>query len=254
MKRIAIITGASSGIGREFVRAVDRQEKLDEIWAVARRKDRLEMLAGQIETPLRPLAYDLLQEESMEKLEELLQEEKPEVAILVNASGFGKYGTYKDLTKKEINDMLDLNCKALVHLTYLCLPFMKKGSRVLNMGSLSAFQPLPYFNLYASTKAFVVHFSRALNMEVKDRGISVTCICPGYVKTEFIEVAKRTKNPDACQHFWPIYEAPVIVKKALRDSKRGRDMSVYGFTVNLIRFWDRILPHPLVMRVWIKVK
>ncbi|MCI8513249.1 MAG: SDR family NAD(P)-dependent oxidoreductase [Lachnospiraceae bacterium] len=251
--KIAIVTGASSGMGREFVRQIAAKEPVDEIWAVARRKDRLEALKKEF-PKVRPVALDLLLSDSRKAFKKMLAVEKPEIRILVNASGFGKYGTYKDLTDEEIDQILDLNLKALIHMTYDCLPYMRKKSRVINIGSASAFQPLPEFILYATSKVAVLHFSRALHVELKSRRIPVTCVCPGYVRTEFFEVASQTKNPKTCQNFSPMYEPEDVVKKALRDSRRGKDMSVLGWNVKFQRLAAKLLPHSLVMKVWLKIK
>ncbi len=252
--KIAVVTGASSGMGREFARQIAGLGQVDELWVVARREERLKELQEKLHLPVRIFALDLTKKESFEKLSEALKKQKPEVSILVNASGFGKYGTYRDLTDDEISQMIDLNCKAVVRTTYAVLPYMHAGGRVLILGSASAFQPLPEFNMYASTKAFVVHFSRALNVELKSRKITVTCVCPGYVRTEFFQVAKDTKNPDTCNHFKPLYEAEDVVKKALKDSARGKDLSVLGLDTKFKRLSGKLLPAGLVMKVWLKIK
>lgn len=252
--KIAIVTGASSGMGREFAKQIAAEGGLDELWVVARRTERLEELKQELPVTVRPIALDLTSDESIEALKATLGEVKPDVKILVNASGFGKYGTYRDLTDKEITQMIDLNCKAVVRLTYAVLPFMNAGARILMLGSASAFQPLPEFNMYASTKAFVVHFSRALNVELKERKISVTCVCPGYVRTEFFKVAQDTKNPDTCKNFKPMYEPEDVIRKALRDSKKGKDLSVLGFDTKMKRLSGKLLPAKMVMNVWMKIK
>jgi len=259
--KIAIVTGASSGLGREFARQIAAEGGIDQLWVIARRTERLESLKREIESvhaekgiTVRPVALDLTKEAEIDKLKALLDEEKPEVKTLVNASGFGKYGTYLDLTDEEITQMIDLNCKSVVLITYGVLPYMNKGSRVLIMGSASAFQPLPEFIMYASTKSFVVHFSRALNVELKSRGITVTCVCPGYVRTEFFQVAQDTKNPDTCQNFTPMYEPEDVVRKALVDSGRGKDLSVLGLNTKLKRMAGKLLPAKLVMATWMKIK
>lgn len=252
--KIAIVTGASSGMGREFARQIAAEGGLDELWVIARRAERLEELKKELSVPVRPIALDLTREESVEQLKAVLAEEKPDVKILVNASGFGKYGTYRDLTDQEITQMIDLNCKSVVKITYAVLPYMQAGGRVLMLGSASAFQPLPEFNMYASTKAFVVHFSRALNVELKDRKISVTCVCPGFVRTEFFKVAQDTKNPDTCKNFKPLYEPEDVIRKALKDSKKGKDLSVLGFNTKMKRLSGKLLPAKMVMNVWMKIK
>lgn len=252
--RVAIITGASSGMGMEFVRQIDKKEKLDEIWVIARRKERLEQLASECTHRLVPLSLDLTEKASLEQLKTKLEQEKPEVSILVNASGFGKYGTYLDLTDEEIDRMIDLNAKATVHVTYDVLPYMPDGSRILTIGSASAFQPLPEFIMYAATKSFVVSFCRALNVELKSRKISVTCVCPGYVRTEFFQVAQDTKNPTTCSNFKPMYESKDVVRKALRDSKRRKDLSVLGMNTKLKRWAAKLLPTRMVMNTWLKIK
>ena len=177
--KIAIVTGASSGLGMAFVRRLDALGGLDEIWGVARRGERLEALAAELRTPMRPLALDLTRLESVETLRVLMREEAPEVAVLVNAAGFGKFGTCADLTLQETCDMIDLNCRAAAALTAAVLPYMGRGSRVLEICSSAAFQPLPGFNVYAATKAFLLRYSRALRWEAAPRGIRVTAVCPG---------------------------------------------------------------------------
>ena len=250
---IAIVTGASSGMGAEFVRQLAQEGGYEQIWAIARRKERLEEL--QREYPaVRPVALDLVDAGARKELSAMLAAETPDVAAFVSCAGFGKYGTWQDLTEKEISDMIDLNDKATVLVTYAALRHMAHGARVILLGSCSAFQPLPEFNLYAATKAFVVHFGRALNVELKDRDICVTTVCPGYVNTEFFAVAQQTKNPDTCKNFSPMYESRDVVKRALRDAARGKDMSVLGANVKLQRLAAKVLPKRLIMRVWMKIK
>ena len=251
---IAVVTGASSGMGMEFVRQIDKKEKLDEIWVIARRTERLEQLAAECTTPVVPLSLDLTDPASLEKLRAMLSQRKPEVSMLVNASGFGKYGTYLDLTDEEIDRMIDLNIKSTVHVTYDVLPYMPDGSRILTIGSASAFQPLPEFIMYAATKSFVVSFCRALNVELRSRKITVTCVCPGYVRTEFFQVAQDTKNPTTCTNFKPMYEPEDVVRKALKDSKKGRDLSVLGMNTKLKRWAGKLLPARMVMNTWLKIK
>ena len=165
-KKIAVITGASSGMGREFVLALDKQQEFDELWLIARRRDRLEALASETRAPVRAIPLDLGVQSEIDKYKELLETEQPDVRVLVNAAGFGKFKAFTDLSLEEQLAMIDLNDKALVSVTYLTLPYMKEGSCIYQLGSLSSFQPVPYINVYGASKAFVLSFSRALNKEL----------------------------------------------------------------------------------------
>ncbi len=128
--RIALITGASSGLGKEFIRQL-RREKLDEIWAIARRKERLLELSGLVPIPVRPISLDLTKPESIDTLERLLAEAQPHIHILINAAGFGKIGNYREISRSDTDRMIDLNCRAAVDVTLLALPYMNKGDRIL---------------------------------------------------------------------------------------------------------------------------
>ena len=153
---IAIVTGASSGMGKEFVLQLSNYVQVDEIWAVARRKENLEALQAQVSVPVRPVCLDLLKEESFADMEQLLAAQKPNVKLLVNAAGFGKFGPYHKVSITDDCRMIDLNCKALLVMTRLVLPYMETGSHILQLDSLSAFQPVPYITTYGATKAFVL--------------------------------------------------------------------------------------------------
>ena len=186
---IAIVTGASSGMGREFVLQLSQFVQVDEIWAIARRESALEALKDVCPVPVRPVSMDLLQEESFRTYESLLAAEQPNVKLLVNAAGFGKFGSFENIPLADETRMVDLNCKALVAMTRLTLPYMEKGSHILQLDSLSAFQPVPYITTYGATKAFVLSYSRAMNRELKPRGIRMMTLNPGWVKTEFFDHA-----------------------------------------------------------------
>ena len=249
---IAIVTGASSGMGREFVYALDRENKYDEIWVIARRRDRLEALQTEVKTPVVPIALDLTKEESFNTYRALLAAKAPDVKVLVNCSGFGKFGTYKDIDPEVSCEMIDLNCKALVRMTEYTLPYMQKGAHVLQLDSLSSFQPVPYIGVYGATKAFVLSYSRALNVELKPRGIKVMAICPGWVKTEFF-ARSRTDCTDAVTYFNVLYEAKDVVATAMKDMyKPKKDVSIHGLPVKLQVLGVKLLPHKLIMRIWMK--
>lgn len=243
--KIAIVTGASSGMGREFVRQIEHLYKeLDEIWVIARRKERLEELKSRMLTNVRVLEGDLLDDDIYEILERLFEEKKPNIRMLVNAAGFGKKGDVKDISCRDQLEMIDLNCKALTHMTKLCIPYMCKGSRIVNLASAAAFCPQPAFNVYASTKAYVLSFSRSLGTELAKDNIYVTAVCPGPVDTEFFETAGAQDNP---MKQAAMAKPEEVVKQALIDARDKKEVSIYGATMKVTKAATKLLPHRLLL-------
>ena len=252
--KIALITGASSGIGREFALQIGKSRRVDEIWVVARREDRLRELAGRVQVPVRALPWDMLSPSFLPALQKLLERERPQIRFLVNCAGFGKFGNYREISQKDCRDMVELNCKALMSVTQMALPYLCRGSRILQMGSTSAFQPLPRMAVYAASKAFVVSYSRALALELRPRGITVTAVCPGWVDTDFFRVAKHSGNPSAVHRFAFVVKPGPVVEKAMRDSALGRDLSVYGAFNQLHRAAAKLLPQKAIAELWDKLQ
>lgn len=248
---IAVVTGASSGMGKEFVLQLSRYVEVDSIWVIARREDALASLQEQVSVPVRPIPLDLCNEESFQVLGSLLKAEAPNIKLLVNAAGFGKFGDFENIPLDEDCRMIDLNCKALVTMTRLCLPYMHRGSHILQLDSLSAFQPVPYISTYGATKAFVLSYTRAVSAELKPRGIRMMAMNPGWVKTEFFNHALQT-NDGHVQYYNHLYEAKDVVATGLRDLyKTKKPYSVHGLPIrNQVRL-VKLLPHSLVMKVWI---
>ena len=247
--KIAVITGASSGMGREFVTQLDRQQNFDEIWVIARRRERLEALQSEVKSKIRPICLDLTKEESVAEYQALLETEKPEVRVLVNASGFGRFGAFAQIDLESMYRMIDLNVKAYVGITYVTLPYLQEGSEVYQLDSLSSFQPVPYIGVYGATKAFVLSFSRALNVELKKRKIHMMAVCPGWVKTEFFDHAV---TDDTITYYNKFFTPEQVIARALKDMKRRRDVSICGFSVRMQVFFTKLLPHKLVMKIWCK--
>lgn len=246
--RIAVITGASSGMGRDFVRQLSEKERFDEIWIVARRRERLEKLQIDVDVKLRPLALDLTKRESIEEYAELLKAERPDVAVLVNAAGFGYFKAFDQAPLSGYYDMIFLNDSAVVGMTYATLPYMNEGGRIYNICSVAAFQPLPYINIYGATKAFALSFTRALNVEVRQRGIKALAVCPYWTKTEFFDTAV---SDDTIGYYQCFTESKDVVATAIKDmAKKNKDVSICGRTAKLNAFLCKLLPHKLVMRVW----
>ena len=247
--KIAVITGASSGMGREFVLQLCREKQFDEVWVIARRTDRLESLANEVSTKIRPISLDLTKEESIATYQRLLEEEKPVVDVLVNASGVGRFGAFTDMDLETMNRMIDLNTKAYVGMTYATLPYLQSGSEIYQLDSLSSFQPVPYICVYGATKAFVLSFSRALNVELKKRGIRMMAVCPGWVKTEFFDHAV---TDNTITYYNKFFTPEQVIARALRDMKKGKDVSICGFSVRAQVLLTKLLPHKLVMKIWCK--
>ncbi len=245
--KIAVITGASAGIGREFVRAVDRAESFDEIWVIARRAERLEELKAQCRNPVRPLALDLAADGGTEAYQALLEREKPEISLLVNAAGCGVFGPFAE---KELDRLLmsaRLNALALTAMCHLSLPYMKRGARIVNMGSNSAWQPVPCQAVYGASKSYVLNLSRALWRELRPKGIHVMCVCPGWIRTEFQQHAQH----DAYIRYVDRWYGPEeVAAQALKDLAKKKVVSILGRPVRRQVRLVKFLPVKLVMNIW----
>ena len=220
--KIAVVTGASSGMGREFVRQISSfYRSLDEIWVIARRRERLEELRGESRVPLRIFEGNLIKKQVYRELSCALEERQPDIRMLVNAAGFGKSGSVEAIASVDFRaqtDMVDLNCRALTRMTLFCLPYLGRGSRIINLASAAAFCPQPGFAVYAATKSYVLSFSRALGAELRRRGIYVTAVCPGPVDTEFFNISGALTNP---LKKLTMAKAEDVVHRALKDQPRG---------------------------------
>ncbi len=247
--KIAVITGASSGMGREFVYAVDRQCSLDEIWVVDRNGERLESLKAECKTPLRTLAWDLTDKSRFDEYRQLLEKEKPEIPLLINDAGYGIFGDFENMDLEEVLGMADVNDKALTAFCLLSLPYMKDGDNIVNMGSNSSWQPVPYQAVYGASKAYVLSFSRAIGRELKKRGVHVMCVCPGWIKTDFQE---RAKHDEVIKYVDRWYTAKEVIDQAMEDLKKKKKVSILGAPVRRQVRLVKHLPVDLVMNIWCK--
>ena len=236
-------------MGREAaVQIGDRFGGIEELWLIARRRERLEELEGRLPAGVRCFAMDVTCKEDLNRLKEALEREQPEVKILVNSAGFGRIGKVGEVDLETECAMVRLNCEALCAVTHLVLPYMSPNSRILQFASSAAFLPQPKFAVYAATKSFVLSYSRALGRELKDRQIYVTAVCPGPVDTEFFDIAETTAEI-------PLYKKLVmanprkVVRKALRDSFMGKSVSVYGVAMKAFRVLCRAVPHEILLGV-----
>lgn len=247
-KRIIIITGASSGMGREFARQLSGCTKtIDEIWLIARRQEKLLSLKKELgDIGVQTLPLDLCKEQDLDILEKRLSAEQPSVRILVNAAGVGRAGCFDEITRKEAANMVDLNDRALVAVTHMVLPYMSRPANIIQMASASAFLPQKEFAVYAASKAFVLSFSKALYVEVKGRDITVTAVCPGPVDTEFLAISNAGKEAKPLKKLVTVKPGPVVAK-ALRDAKDGKEISIYGLPMKAVYAASKLLPHGLFL-------
>ncbi len=245
--RIAVVTGASSGIGEEFARQIPKlYRNLDEIWVMARRTKRLEELKSQISIPVRIFDGDMQRDYIMERLEKELSRQKIRIRMLVNAAGYGKAGAFSEIDSKEQLGMISLNCLALTRILQICLPYLANGSRIINIASSAAFAPQPGFAVYAASKSYVYSLSQALRTELRPKGIIVTAVCPGPVDTEFFRRSGTLPNPFKDS----VKAAPErVVRKALLDSVKKRRVSVYGSVMKCARITAKLAPDALTAEI-----
>lgn len=249
---LAIITGASSGIGRGFAIQL-RERGYDELWLVARRRERLEELASELGCKCEIIVADLSENAGVEKVGELLNIRRPEVDMLVSAAGFGDFGAQDELTDEEAARVIDVNAKALVRITNMTVPYMKRGGRIIELASASAFTPLPYFAVYAASKAFVLHYSKALYYELRPKGISVTAVCPGWVKTEFIDKATDSEGKTRPRRtaLKPLLDCQAVVRRSLKAAEKRKKLLVIGKFYKMQHLLYKILPDGILSRGWL---
>lgn len=246
---IAIITGASSGIGYRFAEEIQKTGEVDGFLLIARREERLAALAEKLGPGAEVLEADLATPEGIEKVRAWLEERRPAVRYLINAAGYGVFGDYTQVSERDTVGMIDLNVKATVLLSHMVIPYMIPGANLLEMGSGSVFTPLPGFNVYASSKAFVYHYAQALAYEVRPRGIRVTVFCPGWVKTEFFDRAEggQARGPRVKK---PMLTVEYAVSCAMRAMKKGKLLCACNWYTKMQHLASKLLPNRLLIAAW----
>ena len=247
---VAIITGASGGIGSECARQLASLGLIDEFWFIARSEDKMKKLADELGVKAKIIGADLTSEDGVNKVREALKSEKPEVKFLINASGFGNFGAFDELSEDEVVKMIDLNVKALVLLTHMTVPYMEPGGRIIQLGSGSCFTPLPYFNIYSSSKVFVLHYTKSLNYELKKYGVRATCFCPGWVETDFLDksVANGNTHPKKIK---PVLNCEKVVRGCIKASIKGKSMFVTGKYTKFQHVLFKLVPDCILSRIWL---
>ena len=245
MKKVALITGASAGLGVEFARQLSKRGH--RLVLAARRKDRLDALARELGNA-RAVAIDLSKANATAKLIADLEAAGEQVEILVNNAGFGLIGRFAELDSKRERQMIDLNVGALTDLCRAVAPGMikRKSGAILNVASTAAFQPGPKMAVYFATKAFVLSFTDALHEELMPHGVKVTCLCPGPTRTEFGEVAGFGGNGAFDK---VAMEAGEVVEAGLKGMDRNRAVIVPGLVNKIGAISTRFAPRSVVRKI-----
>lgn len=252
--RIAIITGASSGMGMEFAKQIDKKcLGLDEIWLIARRREPMEDLSKNISCQTRIFPMDLTDEQSYLPFLAELEQLQPHVRLLINCAGFGITGDMLSVKEEDALGMIDLNCRALTKMTYHIVPFMPKRSYIIQLASAAGFLPQPKFAIYAATKSFVLSLTRALREELKSKEISVTAVCPGPVDTEFFDRSEAEYGDTFVFKKIFMVSKENVVEKALKDTFRKKAVSVYGLSMKGMRLGSKLVPHQWILPVYGKL-
>ena len=246
--KTAIITGASSGLGTEFVRQLKAQfPDIDSYWLIARRADRLQALADALpDIQVKPISLDLTDGAALETYQALLEQEKPHVALLIGCAGCGILGDFGESRLPEQLRMIDLNIRALTGVTYLTLPYMPQGGRIINISSIASFVPNARMTVYSASKAYVSFLSRGLYEELKPRGISVTAVCPGPMETEFLSVGRISGNSKTFDRL-PYCDPKKVVKGALAASKARRAVYTPRGFYKFYRVLSGLVPHAILV-------
>lgn len=245
---VIIITGASSGIGLEFVMQMDNHfSNIDEFWLIARNHKKLKELSGVLRHRTRLFPIDITEEGKLGLLEDAAMQHNAAVRMLVNCAGYGIMGCFCEQDAALELGMVRLNCEALTALTYCMLPYMRPGSRIIQLASSAAFLPQPDFAVYAATKAYVLSFSRALGWELKKAGVYVTSVCPGPVDTPFFDIAEAAGSTLAIKKYTMV-TAERVVAKALKDSYHRRPLSVCSLPIKAFMALCKGLPHGVILK------
>lgn len=244
--KTAIITGASAGLGLEFVHQIHEHfPEIECCWLIARRTERLDAVSVSGVT-LFPISMDLTAPEAVSQLQTLLKEKKPEVTLLVGNAGCGYLGNFDESDLSEQLRMLDLNIRALTAITHTVLPYMPQGSRIINISSIASFVPNPRMTIYSSTKAYVSAFSRGLHQELRPRSISVTAVCSGPMDTDFIRLG-RIKGNSRTFDILPYCDPKKVVRGALKAAKKGKAVYTPRAFYKLYRVFSALIPHRLLI-------
>ena len=247
--KTAIITGASSGLGREFVRQIaDVFPEIECYWLIARRVERLEEMAADLsDKTVKCIPMDLCDNMSFMTFGELLMTEQPEVALLVYNAGCGYLGEVGQVDTASQTRMIDLNIRALTAITNMAVHYMDEGSRILNVSSIASFCPNPRMTVYSASKAYVTSYTVGLSEELRRKGITVTAVCPGPMETEFLSVGNITGNSRMFEAL-PYCDQVRVAGGALRAAKMGRTIYTPRLFYKFYRVLAKVTPVKLMVK------
>lgn len=248
--KIAVITGASSGLGKEYALAVDKnRHEIEEIWIIARREDKLREISALLSKKVKILPLDITKPEAIEEYKNILSKENADVHLLINNAGYGRLGDFDELSTDDNGGMVRLNCEALTVMTSVTLPFMKENSEIINSCSIAAFAPNTRMAVYCSTKAYVFSFSKALRFELKKRKVNVLAVCPGPMDTEFLPVAGIAPGSSHTFDTLPRVKPQVVAVKSLKASAKKKSVYTNLIFYKAYRVIAKLLPHNIVMKM-----
>jgi len=244
---IAIVTGASSGLGKVFFeKVVERYPQLDEIWIIARRESMLKELASQYpDRAIRVLPLDLSDTKSIETLDELLKELSPDIKVVINNAGFDRAGLFREMSTKDIYSLIDLNVTGTTMISRSCLPYMHEGSYQIITGSVGSFAPLPWRAVYSATKAYVRFFARALHEEERRRGVNIMLLSPGKMDTDMFH---QNSNGGGNMDIQPYLNLDKVTVKALQKAEKGCATYTPMLFYKMFRLIAKLLPSAIMVK------
>lgn len=243
---IAVITGASSGLGKVFYEKVmERYPTLDEVWIIARREDKLKELAQKYPNKnVRVLPLDLSDAKSFELLDCVLKEQQPDIKVLINNAGFDRAGLFRQMKPADILSIINLNTMGMTMVNRSCLPYMSKGSYEIITGSIGSFVPLPWRAVYSASKAYVRFFARALHEEERRRGINIMLLSPGNMDTEMYN-RSTAKGKLAKLPYLNLHKETV---KAMKKAEKGAAVYTPLAFFKAYRVFGKIVPSALAVK------
>ncbi len=242
---VAVITGASSGLGVCYVDAVTKLfPKVDELWLIARREETLKEISKKYPDKCCVIIpMDMADMNNFEMLEEKLKADSPQIEVLINDAGVSAGGQFADMELERMLKMIDVNCKGATAVTKVCLPYIVDSGTILEVSSTSAFVPNTNLIVYCASKSYVSAFCLGLREELKDRRINVCAMCPGFMLTEMTK-SELTKG----QSRLPVIDPKTAALKSLKAAKNGRAVYTTGAFYKGYRFLAKALPHTILIK------